>query len=225
MHHVSLGTGYSDEEIERDLTIEGMPYRRLEREALLEEVARRVDEQQIIGWFQGRMEYGPRALGHRSIIADARKAGNRDRVNLAIKFREGFRPFAPSVPEDSVGEWFEWSGPSRFMLFVANTRQPEALPAITHLDRTARLQTVARETNPLYYDLHRAFERRTGCPVMINTSFNVRGEPIVRTPVDAIRCFLGTGLDALVLGPFLVDKKDVPSHKLLGDHRSEFAPD
>lgn len=225
MEHVFLGPEFNETEYRNALDEQGLPYRQVSNDELVEYTARRLEEQAIAGWFQGRMEYGPRALGARSIIADPRDPKNRDRVNLAIKFRESFRPFAPAVPEDSVNEWFDWNRSSRFMLFTAPTRDPGKLPAIAHVDASARLQTIPRETSPLYYDLHRAFERRSGTPVLINTSFNVRGEPIVCTPRNAIDCFLGTHMDLLVLGPFLVEKKDVDPAKLKMEHRHEFAPD
>ncbi len=225
LEHVYLGPVYTDEEIEGALEKAGLPFERIDGSGYVEHVARRLDEQAIVGWFQGAMEFGPRALGARSIIADARRPENRDRVNLAIKFRESFRPFAPAVPEDSVSEWFHWDGPARFMLFTAATREPGRLPAITHVDGSARLQTIPRETMPLYYDLHRAFERRSGTPVLINTSFNVRGEPIVCSPADAIACFLGTHMDVLAIGPFVVEKARVDPSLLNPERPREFAPD
>jgi carbamoyltransferase len=156
------------------------------------------------------MEFGPRALGGRSILADARNPANKDVVNLKIKFRESFRPFAPTVLEDKVSEWFELEQPSPYMLLVAQVREDRrTIPSVTHVDGSARIQTVNREQNPLFYDLIRRFETRTGCPVIINTSFNVRGEPIVCTPHDAYLCFMRTDMDHLVLDRFVLDKREM----------------
>jgi len=210
MRHVFLGPQFDDATVEEFLTGTGVTFRKYRREELLETVATFLTEQKVVGWFQGRMEYGPRALGSRSIIADARNPENWKRVNLKIKFRESFRPFAPTVLEERVGDYFEFDRPSPFMLFVATVREDRrTLPAITHVDGSARLQTVSREQHELYYDLISAFERRTGCAVIINTSFNVRGEPIVCTPKDAFACFLRTEMDCLVIGSYVVDKRDI----------------
>lgn len=180
----------------------------------------------VVGWFQGRMEYGPRALGNRSILGDPRDPRMQKRLNLKIKKREGFRPFAPSVREEDAGEYFEREDPSPYMLFVSPVKkemrmsQPEHLtklydrlynvrseiPAITHIDYSARIQTVSRDTNPLYWDLIRAFKEKTGCGVVVNTSFNVRGEPVVCTPDDAFHCFMSTNMDVLVMGSFVFEK-------------------
>ena len=162
----------------------------------------------IVGWFQGRMEFGPRALGARSILADPRGPDVAGRVNRAVKDRETFRPFAPAVLAERAGELFEDPEDSPFMSFASPLR-PEAgrqLPAVTHVDGTGRLQTVSRETGGLFHALIEAFHRRTGVPAVLNTSFNVRDEPIVCTPVEAIRCFCGTGLDALILGRYVLEK-------------------
>jgi carbamoyltransferase len=203
-----LGPSYTDEEISAALDTLGVEYQKLERTELIETTARLIAEQNVIGWFQGRMEYGPRALGSRSIIADARKSENWQRVNLKIKFRESFRPFAPAVLEERMTEYFEFDRPSPYMLFVAQVREDHReVPAITHVDGSARLQTIRREQHPLFYDLIEAFDRQTGCPMIINTSFNVRGEPIVCTPEDAFRCFMRTDMDYLVVGSVLLDKK------------------
>jgi carbamoyltransferase len=193
------------------------------------------------------MEFGPRALGNRSIIGDARSPRMQAQMNLKIKFREGFRPFAPSVLRERVQDYFELDCDSPYMLLVAPVKQARQIPmtdsqdklwgidklniprsdipAITHIDYSARVQTVTRETNPGYYDLIRAFEERTGCAVLINTSFNVRGEPIVCTPEDAYRCFMRTHIDFLVLGPFLLDKARQPEWEEEGDWRQEFQLD
>lgn len=191
------------------------PHRALERTELLEETARLIDEGNVVGWYQGRLEWGPRALGHRSILGDPRHPEMRDIINRKIKFREGFRPFAPTVLEEDAADWFQLDRPSPYMLLVAPVREevrtgPRALPAITHVDGSARIQTINRDQDPLYYDLIRAFKARTGCPVVINTSMNVRGEPIVTTPEDAYLCFMRTNMDALVMGSHLLLKSEQP---------------
>jgi carbamoyltransferase len=156
------------------------------------------------------MEFGPRSLGARSILADPRNPENYSRVNLKIKFRESFRPFAPTVLFERLEDYFEFDRPSPYMLYVAQVRTDRrTIPAVTHVDGSARLQTISREDHPLYYDLIGEFEKLTGCPVVINTSFNVRGEPIVCTPLDAIKCFLRTDMDFLILGSFVLDKKKI----------------
>jgi carbamoyltransferase len=199
--------------------------------ALLERTARVLAEEQVVGWFQGRMEFGPRALGGRSILADPRSARMQALINLKIKFREGFRPFAPSVLEERASEYFDLDGESPYMLIVAPVKAdrrlplPEGtdrwgidllnvprsdIPAVTHLDYSARIQTVSRNRSPLYHALLTEFDRITGCPLLVNTSFNVRGEPIVCTPRDAYRCFMRTHLDYLVIGSFILAKTAQP---------------
>jgi len=226
MRHAFTGPEYSQEEIREFLIGNEIPFQELPEPELLRRVAQLIAEQNVIGWFQGRMEFGPRALGNRSILADARNPENRDRVNLKIKFREGFRPFAPSVLADRCAEWFELSEPSPFMLLVAQVRpEKRQIPSVTHVDGSARIQTVDRETNSLFYDLIAEFDRQTGVPVIINTSFNVRGEPIVCTPADAYRCFVQTGMDYLVLGDCLLDKqKTLPRIESVNWNQT-FAPD
>jgi carbamoyltransferase len=210
--HAYLGPAYEDEEIRKFLDSRAVPYRALPRQELLETTARLLSEGNVIGWFQGRMEFGPRALGGRSILADPRDAKMRDTLNMKIKFREGFRPFAPSVLADKASEWFEIDCDSPYMLLVAQVREGKrVIPSVTHVDGSARLQTVTRDESPLYYDLIREFEKITGVPIVINTSFNVRGEPIVCTPGDAYLCFMRTNMDQLVLGPYLLEKKDQPA--------------
>jgi carbamoyltransferase len=206
-----LGPGYSDEEIQTALDGFGAVYRRMERQPLLDRTAELIDQSMVVGWYQGRLEWGPRALGHRSILGDARHPEMRDIINRKIKFREGFRPFAPTVLEESVSQYFELDRPSPYMLLVAPVN-PDAipLPAITHVDNSARIQTINRSQDALYYDLIAAFRKRTGCAVVINTSMNVRGEPIVNTPKDAYQCFMRTHMDAIVCGPFLLLKEDQP---------------
>ena len=169
----------------------------------------------VVGWYQGRLEWGPRALGHRSILGDARHPEMRDIINRKIKFREGFRPFAPSVLEECVGQYFAIDRPSPYMLLVAPVRDSGTpLPAITHVDNSARIQTINRSQDALYYDLIDTFRKRTGCGVVINTSMNVRGEPIVNTPRDAYHCFMRTHMDALIVGPFLMLKAEQPEIEL-----------
>ncbi len=235
MQGAYLGPEFSPEEIEAFLRQQGAAYERPNREELLLEVARQLADGQVVGWFNGRMEFGPRALGARSILGDPRNPRMQAQMNLKIKFREGFRPFAPSVLRERVNEYFELDADSPYMLLVAPVRQQRQIPmtsqqrqlwgidqlnvprsdipAVTHIDYSARIQTVARETNPDYYDLLKAFDALTGCGVLVNTSFNVRGEPIVCTPEDAYRCFMRTQIDTLVLGPFLVAKGRQPEWK------------
>lgn len=207
--HAYWGPQYSSEEIRSYLVKHGVPFRELTREGLLQTTAKLIADQNVVGWFQGRMEFGPRALGARSILADARNPANKDVVNLKIKFRESFRPFAPSVLEEKCPQWFDLDCESPYMLLVAQVRPDRrTIPSVTHVDGSARIQTVRRDDNPLYYDLIEEFERQTGCPVIINTSFNVRGEPIICTPHDAYLCFMRTKMDYLVLDRFVLDKKD-----------------
>ena len=224
--HAYLGPEYGDEEIARYLESNAIPHRRLPRAGLLAETARLIADGNVIGWFQGRMEFGPRALGGRSILADPRDPKMRDTLNLKIKFREGFRPFAPSVLADKAAEWFDIDCESPYMLLVAQVREGKrVIPSVTHVDNSARLQTVTREQNALYYDLIAEFEKITGVPIIINTSFNVRGEPIVCTPHDAYLCFMRTNMDQLVLGPFLLDKKDQPPLREDVDWRTKYELD
>jgi carbamoyltransferase len=168
-----------------------------------------INEQNVVGWFQGRMEWGPRALGNRSILADARNPENQSKVNLKIKFRESFRPFAPAVIAEKSNDYFELDQSSPYMLLTAQVREDRRhIPAVTHVDGSARLQTVSKEQNPLFYELLNEFDRQTGCPVVINTSMNVRGEPIVCSPHDAFKCFIRTEMDYLVMGSYLLSKAD-----------------
>lgn len=229
-HGSYLGPAYADQEIEKFLKMHEVVYRKLTPEELPDVVAELVAQENVIGWFQGRMEFGPRALGARSIIGDARSPRMQAIMNLKIKFRESFRPFAPSVLREKVSEYFQIDTDSPYMLLVAPvvdarkipmTMEQEQLfgieklnvprseiPAVTHVDYSARIQTVDRDSHPLYYDLINAFYKKTGCPVIINTSFNVRGEPIVCTPEEAYRCFMRTEMDYLVLGSFVFAKKE-----------------
>lgn len=221
-----LGPAYSTEEIRAYLNENKIPHKELERKEMLELTAKLIADQNVVGWFQGRMEFGPRALGSRSILADARNPKNKDIVNLKIKFRESFRPFAPSVLLERSPEYFELTLPSPYMLLVAQVRpEKRMIPSVTHVDGSARIQTVSREENPLYYDLISEFDRQTGCPVIINTSFNVRGEPIVCTPHDAYLCFMRTNMDYLVMDRFVMDKKHQPPLVEDFDWRKVFQPD
>jgi carbamoyltransferase len=214
---------------------------------LARDVAAQLAEGKIIGWFQGRMEFGPRALGSRSILGDARNPGMQKKMNLKTKFREGFRPFAPTVLEEDVQDHFELDRPSPYMLLVVPVREEKRvplprdynelglserlyflrsdLPAITHVDYSARIQTVSRDVNPRYWQLIYEFKQLTGCGVLVNSSFNVRGEPIVCTPEDAYRCFMRTEMDYLVLGDYVLDKAAQPKFIEKGDWRTEFKLD
>jgi carbamoyltransferase len=206
MDHAFLGPGFSDEEIEEFLRWAKLPYRRMA--SLAEEVADLLVQDKVIGWFQHRMEFGPRALGARSILASPLHASMQSQLN-EIKDREDFRPVAPVVLEEEAAQWFKNAGTSPFMLFVYDVlpAKAEVIPAVRHTDGTARIQTINRAQNPLYYDLLKAFEKRTGVPVLVNTSFNTRGEPIVCTPRDALECFWTSPLDALAIGSFLLEKE------------------
>jgi carbamoyltransferase len=224
--HAYLGPGYSDADVAEYLDGQGAKYRTLSDGELVKTTARLLSENNVIGWFQGRMEFGPRALGGRSILADPRDAKMRDTLNMKIKFREGFRPFAPSVLADKSPEWFEMDCESPYMLLVAQVREGKrVIPSVTHVDGSARIQTVTRAESPLYYDLIAEFGRITGVPVIINTSFNVRGEPIVCTPRDAYLCFMRTNMDRLVLGHHVLDKKEQPPLREDVDWRSLYELD
>lgn len=242
-----LGPRFENARVKEFLDRKKIPYRQLDDEELVRTVARHLKEEKVIGWFQGRMEFGPRALGARSILGDARSSTMQATMNLKIKYRESFRPFAPSVLEEKVHEWFDMDSSSPYMLLVAEVRQDQKremteaekklfgidllnvprsrVPAITHVDYSARIQTVSRETHGRYYDLIEAFERETGCPVIINTSFNVRGEPIVCFPEDAYRCFMRTGMDYLAIENFLLDKRVQPPLTEDSDWQKEFELD
>ena len=211
MIHAYWGTPEKAEETRAFLKQHAIPHTELSEPEILKQTARLLADGKIVGWFQGRAEFGPRALGNRSILADPRRKEMKDTINARVKFREAFRPFAPSVLEEKAGDFFDIDRPSPFMLLVARVKQPDKIPAVTHVDGTARLQTVSEDQNPRYYRLLQAFENETGVPVLLNTSFNVRGEPIVDTPKEAFVCFMRTGLDALVLGDFLLLKPDMPS--------------
>jgi carbamoyltransferase len=207
MDHVYWGLEYSREACRAALDAKGLPYRELPDELLADEAAASIADGHIVGWFQGRFEWGPRALGNRSIVCDPRTASMKDHLNHRIKHRESFRPFAPSVLEERSGEWFEQGTESPFMLMTCQVRREKQsiVPAITHVDGTARQQTVSRKTNPKYWQLIHAFERKTGVPVVLNTSFN-ENEPVVNTPDEAVSCFLRNDMDVLALGPYFVTK-------------------
>ncbi len=209
MEHAYLGPAFSDTEISVFLKKTRIPFRKLSRRKLVSKIVELIIDQQVVGLFRERMEFGPRALGNRSILADARNPKNQDRVNLKIKFRESFRPFAPSVLEEDAKAWFALALPSPYMLLVAQTKTKK-VPAVTHVDGSARIQTVSRRTNPFYWDLINLFKEKTKVPVIINTSFNQRGEPIVCSPKDAFACFLRTDMDYLAIGSFLLDKREMP---------------
>ena len=233
MHGSYLGPDYTPGQVRYALDTAGARYTVLDDETLLWRTAELLAEENVIGWFQGRMEFGPRALGNRSILGDPRSPKMQSVMNLKIKYRESFRPFAPSVLWERVSDYFEQDAPSPYMLFVAPVQEKlrialtdeqkalvgierlklkrSELPAITHVDCSARVQTVHEETNPRYHELLRAFDRLTGCGVLVNTSFNVRGEPVVCTPTDAYRCFMRTEMDYLVVGNFFLDKKEQPA--------------
>ena len=209
MDHAYLGPGYGDEEIEKALRAGGLSYRKLEDGELCRRTAEAVSRGLVVGWYQGRMEYGPRALGNRSILADPRRKDMKDILNLRVKSREDFRPFAPSVLEEKAGEYFEMDCPdSPFMLkvFPVRPQKRELIPAITHRDGTARIQTVSKETNPRYWGVIDEFGKQTGVPMVLNTSFN-ENEPIVCSPEEAVNCYLKTRIDVLALGRCLVSKE------------------
>jgi carbamoyltransferase len=225
-----LGPEFNADEIEECLLTSGARYRRVEHSELAEDVARLLADEKVVGWFQGRMEFGPRALGARSILGDPRSPRMQSQMNLKIKFRESFRPFAPSVLRERVSDYFELDADSPYMLLVAPVREHlrrgmtageeklfgieklrvprSTIPAVTHVDYSARVQTVGREDNALYHELLSEFERLTGCAVIVNTSFNVRGEPIVCTPAEAFACFMRTEMDCLVIGDFVLLKSE-----------------
>ena len=241
-----LGPSYSQKKIEEQLDNAGAKYEVLNEETLIEKASTDLSMGEAIGWFQGRMEFGPRALGGRSILGDPRSSEMQKNLNLKVKYRESFRPFAPSVLKDDLTEWFDINVDSPYMLMVANinknkiikmTEEEETLfgidklnikrsdiPAVTHVDYSARIQTVHKETNEKYFKLIKKFKEKTGCPIVVNTSFNVRGEPIVNTPIDAFNCFMGTELDKLVIGNcYLIKKEQNPSLKK--DYTKEFELD
>ena len=230
MHGAYLGPQYSNESIKEYLDENGFIYSKLKDQELPEKIADLISEQNVVGWFQGRMEFGPRALGSRTIIGDARSPETQKVINLKIKYRESFRPFAPSIREEDISEYFDIDRPSPYMLLVANVSQNKQvpmteeqesyfglkklniprseIPAVTHVDYSARIQSVSKKTNKRYHEMLTVFKEKYGCPVVVNTSFNVRGEPIVCTPSDAYKCFMRTEMDYLLLNNFLLYKKE-----------------
>ena len=241
-----LGPNFNDDEVEKTLSSLGAIYKKFPEDELLEITAKELSQNKTIGWFQGRMEFGPRALGARSIIADPRSDKMQKNLNLKVKFRESFRPFAPSVIREDLSEWFELDKDSPYMLFVADVNKSirremtneekklfgieqlnikrSNIPAVTHVDYSARIQTVHEETNPKYYKLLQCFKKIANCPVIVNTSFNVRGEPIVCSIEDAYKCFVGTGLDILVCENFILYKEH-QNIQSKGDHKNKFSLD
>ena len=225
-----LGPEFSDKEIYATLSKSGAKFHKLNEESLIDEVVKALIEEKAVGWMQGRMEFGPRALGARSIIADPRSKLMQNQLNMKVKYRESFRPFAPSVLREHVSDWFEFDLDSPYMLFVSHVQEDirrdmsseekalfgidklnvprSSIPAVTHVDYSARLQTVHEDTNPKYYNLINKFYDKTGCPILVNTSFNVRGEPIICSPLDAFKCFMGTDLDVLALGNYILFKEE-----------------
>ena len=241
-----LGPSFTDKQVETGLTEIGAKFKKLETKKLLKYTAKKIADDNVVGWFQGQMEFGPRALGNRSILANPLSKETQKNLNLKIKFRESFRPFAPSILADKVSEWFDTNKPSPYMLLVnylkkekcveideieKNLRGIKSLkvvrsevPAITHVDYSARIQTVDNKTNQIFYGLISEFYKLTDCPILVNTSFNVRGEPIVCDPKDAFNCFMGTNMDILVVGNFVLEKIDQES-SLLSDYKSKYELD
>ena len=247
MRGAYLGPEFSPQQVRQALDNANANYRELAESELIDAAAEALAAGKAVGWFQGRMEFGPRALGNRSILADARSPAMQKTLNLKIKHRESFRPFAPSVLRMDAADWFDLERDSPYMLLTANVKaarlQPPAatdcaptgfdrlsnvhsdIPAVTHVDGSARVQTVHEETNPRYHALLKAFKAKTGCPVIVNTSFNVRGEPIVCTPADAFRCFMGTDLDCLAIGNCLLRKEDQDPAGKVENYEASFEPD
>ncbi len=241
-----LGTEFTQSEIEKELKSIGANFEKVNYEDLINKTSEFLSNEKVVGWFQGRMEFGPRALGSRSILGDPRSDKMQKNLNLKVKYRESFRPFAPSILKEDVSNWFDIDVESPYMLLVANINSDKKIvmteeqkklfgidklnikrsevPAITHVDYSARIQTVTKDINNRYYDLILKFKERTGCPIIINTSFNVRGEPIVNTPTDAFNCFMGTELDYLVIGNCILDKNKQDKN-LKKDYKSEFKLD
>lgn len=241
-----LGPQFTDDEVENDLKNCGANYKKVNLDQIIKETAKALSEELAIGWFQGRMEFGPRSLGNRSIIADSRSEKMQKNLNLKVKFRESFRPFAPAVLFEKVSEWFEINSESPYMLLVADVKKSKQLqmsnekknlfgidklnvkrssiPSVTHVDYSARIQTVHKETNPIFHKLIEEFEKITKYPVLVNTSFNVRGEPIVCSATDAFNCFMGTDLDVLVCNKFILYKEN-QNEDLLNDYKSKYELD
>jgi carbamoyltransferase len=247
MQGAFLGPKSSAQEITSYLGSVNAVYHEYDEETLVDKVSDALKDEKVIGWHNDRMEFGPRSLGHRSIIGDGRSSKMQSIMNLKIKYRESFRPFAPSVLREKVGEWFDLNCDSPYMLLVAPVHPDKQLamtedqqqlfgidklnipkseiPAVTHVDYSARVQTVHKETNPRYHKLIEKFDQKTGCPVIVNTSFNVRGEPIVCTPEDSYRCFMRTEMDVLVIDDFVLYKKEQPAYHDKGNWKDEFELD
>ena len=241
-----LGPSYNEQEIEKTLKSLGAKFEKYGEKELIDKVATELNNEKTIGWFQGRMEFGPRSLGARSIIADPRSDKMQKELNLKVKFRESFRPFAPSVLREDVNSWFDLNTDSPYMLMVADVKKSiqiqmsendqklfgieklnvkrSSIPAVTHVDYSARIQTVHEETNPKYHKLLKKFKDITGCPILVNTSFNIRGEPIVCNVKDAFKCFMGTNLDILVCENFILHK-NTQDKSLQINYKQETKPD
>ena len=241
-----LGPKFDDDHIKKKLEYLNAKFSKVEKKDTAKIVAIEISKEKTVGWFQGRMEFGPRALGGRSILADPRSEKMQKELNLKIKFRESFRPFAPSVLREDVNDWFELDYDSPYMLLVSEVKREKqvkmsvedenlfgieklnikrsSIPAITHVDYSARIQTVHKETNPKYHDLLKEFKKITSCPILVNTSFNVRGEPIVCSIEDAFNCFMGTNLDILVIEDFILFK-DEQDQSLIKDYKNKFELD
>ena len=241
-----LGPQFTDDQVENELKSCGANYKKLTSDQIIKDTAKALSEEKAVGWFQGRMEFGPRSLGNRSIIADPRSEKMQKNLNLKVKFRESFRPFAPAVLFEKVSEWFEINSESPYMLLVANVKKSKqiqmtneqknlfgidklnvkrsSIPSVTHVDYSARIQTVHKETNPIFYKLIEEFDKITKYPVLVNTSFNVRGEPIVCSATDAFNCFMGTDLDLLVCNNFIL-YKDNQNKDLLKDYKNKYELD
>ena len=241
-----LGPSYTDDQIKQSLDKIGAKYKLLDEKSLIDKTADDLSKGHAIGWFQGRMEFGPRALGSRSIIGDPRSPDMQKNLNLKVKYRESFRPFAPSVLREDLKNWFELDNDSPYMLIVAEVKKEiqkemneqekklfgieklnikrSDIPAVTHVDYSARIQTVHEETNKKYHDLIKKFKEKTNCSVLVNTSFNVRGEPIVNTPEDAFNCFMGTKLDNLAIGNCYLVKSE-QDKSLIKDYTDKFELD
>ena len=241
-----LGPQFTEDQVENELKSCGANYKKLTSDQIIKDTAKALAEEKAVGWFQGRMEFGPRSLGNRSIIADSRSEKMQKNLNLKVKYRESFRPFAPAVLFEKVSEWFEINSESPYMLFVADVKKSKqiqmtneqrnlfgidklnirrsSIPSVTHVDYSARIQTVHKETNPMFHKLIEEFERITKYPVLVNTSFNVRGEPIVCSAIDAFNCFMGTDLDVLVCNNFIL-YKDSQNNDLLKDYKNKYELD
>jgi carbamoyltransferase len=246
MHGSYLGNHFEQDDIEARLLAAGAIFEVMDEDALISLCAADLAEGKAVGWFQGRMEFGPRALGARSILGDPRSASMQSDLNLKVKYRESFRPFAPSILREDVAHWFDFDGDSPYMLMVAEVRHSRRIdlpdyektlfgidklnvprsqiPAVTHVDFSARLQTVHADTNPRYHALLSHFKQLTGCPVLVNTSFNVRGEPIVNLPEQAFQCFMGTGIEVLLIGDCYL-KKERQNPELLVNYENAFELD